>query len=533
MNINEKRQSIESGKTALGIELGSTRIKAVLIGMDFTPIASGTHDWENRMENGVWTYHMEDVWSGIQDAYAQLTQNIKKEYGIALTTVGCMGISGMMHGYLAFDKNANQLAEFRTWRNTMTEQAAAELTDLLGFNIPQRFSIAHLYQAILNKEEHVNKVSYLTTLSGYVHWKLTGLKVLGVGDASGMFPIDSENVNYQLSMVKQFDESVKERGVDLKLMDILPRVLNAGECAGRLTEEGARLLDPTGTLKPGIPLCPPEGDAGTGMVATNSVAVYTGNVSAGTSVFAMLVLAKELSKTYTEIDMVTTPDGKPVAMVHCNTCTSDLDAWVGMIGEAMSAAGFTFTKSQLYNLLYQKALEADKDCGGLINYNYYSGEPVTGVEGGRPLFVRRPDAKFTFANFARTQIYSTMATLKLGMDILTEKEGVCLKMLMGHGGLFKIPAVGQRLMAGALNVPVAVMDTAGEGGPWGMAILAAYMMYRAKGESLDAYLKEKVFTQAKVYIEQPDAEDREGFNRFLVQYKSGLAVEKAAVTVLK
>ena len=533
MNINEKRQCIESGKTALGIELGSTRIKAVLIGMDHAPIASGAHDWENRMENGVWTYHMEDVWSGIQAAYAQLAQNIKKEYDITLTMVGSIGISAMMHGYLAFDKDDNQLAEFRTWRNTMTEKAAEELTALLGFNVPQRFSIAHLYQAILNKEEHVSQIAFLTTLSGYVHWKLTGLKVLGVGDASGMFPIDSGNINYQLSMVKQFDETVKEYNLSFKLMDILPHVLNAGVQAGRLTEEGARLLDPTGELESGIPMCPPEGDAGTGMVATNSVASYTGNVSAGTSVFAMLVLAKELSKTYTEIDMVTTPDGKPVAMVHCNTCTSDLDAWVGMIGEALSAAGFTFTKSQLYNLLYQKALEGDKDCGGLINYNYYSGEPVTGVEGGRPLFVRRPDAKFTFANFARAQIYSTMATLKLGMDILTEKEGVCLKMLMGHGGLFKIPVVGQRLLAGALNVPVAVMDTAGEGGPWGMAILAAYMMYRAEGEQLDTYLKEKVFADARVYIEQPAAEDREGFYRFLEQYKSALPVEKAAVTALK
>jgi sugar (pentulose or hexulose) kinase len=444
-----------------------------------------------------------------------------------------MGISAMMHGYLAFDKEDNQLAQFRTWRNTITEEAAAELTDLFGFNVPQRFSIAHLYQAILNKEEHVSKIAYLTTLSGYVHWKLTGLKVLGVGDASGMFPIDSDSINYQLSMVNQFNEILKARRLNFKLTDILPHVLNAGENAGKLTAEGARLLDPTGMLKPGISMCPPEGDAGTGMVATNSVSVYTGNVSAGTSVFAMLVLAKQLSKTYTEIDMVTTPDGKPVAMVHCNTCTSDLDAWVGMMGEAMSGAGFVFTKSQLYNLFYQKALEADKDCGGLINYNYYSGEPVTGVEGGRPLFVRRPDAKFTFANFARTQIYSTMATLKLGMDILSEKEGVCLKMLMGHGGLFKTPVVGQKLMAGALNVPVAVMDTAGEGGPWGMAILAAYMMYRAKGESLDTYLKEKVFTQAKVYIQQPAAEDIAGFDRFLAQYKSGLAVEKAAVIALK
>ena len=533
MNINEKRQCIESGKTALGIELGSTRIKAVLIGMDHAPIASGAHDWENRMENGVWTYHMEDVWSGVQAAYAQLAQNIKNEYDITLTKVGSIGISAMMHGYLAFDKDDNQLAEFRTWRNTMTEKAAEELTALLGFNVPQRFSIAHLYQAILNKEEHVRQIAFLTTLSGYVHWKLTGLKVLGVGDASGMFPIDSGNINYQLSMVKQFDETVREYDLSFKLMDILPRVLNAGVQAGRLTEEGARLLDPTGELESGIPMCPPEGDAGTGMVATNSVAAYTGNVSAGTSVFAMLVLAKELSKTYTEIDMVTTPDGKPVAMVHSNNCTSDYDAWVGMIGEAMSAAGFTFTKSQLYNLLYQKALEGDKDCGGLINYNYYSGEPVTGVEGGRPLFVRRPDAKFTFANFARAQIYSTMATLKLGMDILTEKEGVFLRMLMGHGGLFKIPVVGQRLLAGALNVPVAVMDTAGEGGPWGMAILAAYMMYRAEGEQLDTYLKEKVFADARVYIEQPAAEDREGFYRFLEQYKSALPVEKAAVTALK
>ncbi|MBR4888069.1 MAG: FGGY-family carbohydrate kinase, partial [Clostridia bacterium] len=468
MNTNIKA-AIEAGKTALGIELGSTRIKAVLIGPDHNPIASGDHAWENRMEDGVWTYHLEDAWAGLQDAYRNLTKDVEEKYGTTLRTVGSMGFSGMMHGYLVFDENGEQLAPFRTWRNVMTEAAAVELTELFNFNIPLRWSISHLYQAMLNKEEHLPRVTFQTTLAGYVHWKLTGRKVLGVGEASGVFPIDSTTNDYDAGMMAKFNEKLAAAGLPYTLQDIFPTVLCAGEEAGTLTEEGAKLLDPTGTLQAGIPLCPPEGDAGTGMVATNSVSPRTGNVSAGTSVFSMVVLEKPLSKVYPEIDMATTPTGMPVAMVHGNTCTSELDAWVKMFGELLAAGGAQVSKSQLYELLYTKALEGDADCGGLVGFNYYAGEPVTKVDEGRPLFVRRPESPLTLANFMRTQLYSAMATLKVGMEIL-EEEQVAMDSLLGHGGLFKTKGVGQRLMAGALNVPVAVMETAGEGGPWGMSL---------------------------------------------------------------
>ena len=531
--LMERLEALQTERTALGIELGSTRIKAVLIGPDHTVLASGAHEWENRLENGCWTYPLDEVWAGVQAAYAKLAAAFAAQYGTPPTAVGAMGVSGMMHGYLPFSRNGAQLAPFRTWRNTTTGPAAAELTELFGFNIPQRWSAAHLYQAMLNGEGQVKDIAFLTTLAGYVHWRLTGEKVLGVGDASGMFPIDSAACDYDAAMVRRFNGLLQAHERAYRLEDILPRVLRAGEAAGVLTAEGAKLLDPTGTLRPGVPLCPPEGDAGTGMVATGSVAPRTGNVSAGTSVFAMAVLEKPLSRVYPEIDMVTTPAGAPVAMVHCNTCTSDLDAWVKLLGEMAGAAGAALSKQALYELFYKKALEGEADCGGLVNYNCYSGEPVAGLARGCPLFVRRPDARLNLANFARAQLYSAMATLKLGMDILLEGEGVPLDTLCGHGGLFKTPIVGQRLLAGALGVPVAVMETAGEGGPWGMAVLAAYMLNRRKGETLERYLADRVFAAAKGSIEPPQETDRAGFARFMERYKKGLAAEQAAAEALQ
>jgi sugar (pentulose or hexulose) kinase len=424
MDVMDQRvkEILLKGTTYLGIELGSTRIKAVLIDNHYAPIVSGSHDWENSLIDGVWTYNMNDVWAGIQDSFYKLATEVQNRYGVPLETTRAIGISAMMHGYLVFGENDTPLVPFRTWRNTLTEQAAAELTEKFAFNIPQRWSVAHLYQAIVNQEPHVRDITFLTTLAGYVHWKLTGKKVLGVGDASGMFPIDSETNKYNKRMIDQFNALINDFSFPWKLTDILPEVLNAGENAGNLTEEGVRLLDPTGRLKPGIPLCPPEGDAGTGMAATNSVAERTGNVSAGTSIFAMVVLEKELSKVYPEIDMVTTPEGKPVAMVHCNSCTSDLDAWIKMFGELIGLFHVDIKKTALYDALYFKALEGEADCGGLLSYNYYAGEPISGLEQGRPLFVRTPESKLTLANFMRTLLYATMGNLKLGMDILTEKR---------------------------------------------------------------------------------------------------------------
>lgn len=523
----------EQKSTTLGIELGSTRIKAVLAAPDGTVLAGGAHDWENRFEGGYWTYHLEDVWAGIQDAYRDLKRDYLEKYGEPLTEVGALGVSAMMHGYLPFDKDGSLLAPFRTWRNTTTQAAAEALTARFSFNIPQRWSIAHLYQAMLNGEEHVKDVAFLTTLAGYVHWQLTGEKVLGIGDASGIFPIDSTVLDYDAAMMASFDELLAENGLSYRLRDILPRVLCAGADAGILTPAGACLLDPEGTLPAGIPVCPPEGDAGTGMAATNSVAQRTGNVSAGTSVFAMVVLEKALKSVHPEIDMVTTPDGSPVAMVHCNTCTSDLDGWVKLLGEMAEAAGAPLTKNQLYTLFYQKALQGDADCGGLVNFNYFSGEPVTGVPDGRPLFVRRPDARLNLANFARAQLYACMATLKYGLDILFEQEQVTVDNLLGHGGLFKVPGVGQKLLAGALNVPVSVMQTAGEGGPWGMALLAGYRLHRAEGETLESYLRTRIFAGAEGNTVQPEEADRQGFAAFMENYIRCLAVEHAAVDALR
>lgn len=526
-------EAIINGKTVLGIEFGSTRIKAVLIGEDHTPIASGSHDWENEFENGVWTYSLEDIWNGLQDGYRKLSDEVFEKYNTPLLKIGAIGFSAMMHGYMAFDKDENLLVPFRTWRNTMTEEASQNLTKLFGFNIPQRWSIAHLYQAILNKEPHVSDIRYLSTLAGYVHWKLTGQKVLGVGEASGMFPIDSRVNDYDSGMVKLFDELIKTQNFEWKLLDILPKVLMAGEAAGILTEQGAKLLDPTGKLNAGIPLCPPEGDAGTGMVATNSVAERTGNVSAGTSVFAMIVMEKPLSKLYPEIDMVTTPTGKPVAMVHCNNCTSDLNAWIGLFQEFTSVLGVEIDQNKLFELLYQKALQGDADGGNLLAYNYLSGEHITHFEEGRPLFVRTPESRFTLANFMRVHLFSALGALKVGLDILFEQERVKVDQVLGHGGFFKTKDVGQKIMAAAMNVPVSVMETAGEGGAWGIALLASYMLNKTKAEPLEDYLSSKVFANQKGLTIAPDQKDVTGFAIFMDRYKMGLAIERAAVDSMK
>ncbi|MDR0448556.1 MAG: FGGY-family carbohydrate kinase [Treponema sp.] len=526
------KQAIIDGKTSLGIELGSTRIKAVLIGEDHAPIASGGHDWENQLVDGIWTYSLEDVWKGLQSSFRSLAEEVQSNYGTTLAKIGAIGISGMMHGYLVFDKDEKQLVFFRTWRNTITEKAATELSGKFNFAIPQRWSIAPLYQAILNKESHVKDIAYFTTLAGYVHYKLTGKKELGIGEASGMFPIDSTENHYHKKMLGIFNDLVGS-SYGWKLPDILPPIFNAGENAGTLTAEGAKLLDPSGTLQAGIPLCPPEGDAGTGMVATNSVAERTGNISAGTSIFAMIVLEKELSRVYPEIDMVTTPSGRPVAMAHCNNCTSDLDAWVKLFGEMADLAGTTIDKTTLYNILYYRALEADADGGGLLSYNYFSGEHVTGFEQGRPLFARTPESNFTLANFMRTLLFSAMASLKLGMNILTEKEKVLVDCLLGHGGFFKIKGVAQRLMAAALNVPVAVMESAGEGGAWGIALLAAYMQKKHAGETLESYLAGKVFAGNAGERIEPDPKDVQGFEIFIKRYTEGFAIERAAVDHLR
>ena len=513
-------------KTVLGIELGSTRIKAVLIDGKHIPIAQGDFEWENQLVNGVWTYSMDAVHSGLQTCFANLKADVKAKFGTELTTVGAIGVSAMMHGYLPFDKDGKQLAEFRTWRNTITGEAAEELTALFGFNIPQRWSIAHLYQAILNHEEHVKDIAFLTTLAGYIHWQLTGEKVMGVGEASGMFPIDSGKLDYDEIMVEKFKALT---GIELR--DILPKVLTAGESGGTLSEAGARFLDPTGTLQPGIPVAPCEGDAGTGMAATNSVRVRTGNVSAGTSDFAMIVTEKPLG-VHREIDMVTTPAGAPVAMVHCNNCTSDINAWVNLFAEYSELMGAPVNKGELFVKLFNKALEGDADCGGLMSFNYFSGEGVTDLDEGRPVFARTPTARFTLANFMRTHLLSALATLKIGLDILTQTEQVQIDKLYGHGGFFKTPGVGQRMLSAAVGAPVSVMETAGEGGPYGMALLGAYMLWKDKGETLEDYLDSKVFAGAKSTTLMAAEQDVAGFNVFLTRYKKALPMEKCATEVL-
>lgn len=522
------KNAIKNGSTSLGIEFGSTRIKAVLTDADNNPIASGSHDWENRLENGIWTYSLDDIWFGLQDCYRDLACDVREQYGEELTNVGAMGFSAMMHGYMPFGKDGKLLTPFRTWRNSITGQAAEELSGLFNFNIPERWSIAHLYQAVLNGEEHVSEITYLTTLAGYVHYMLTGEFVLGVGEASGMFPIDSETGNYDSNMLERFSELDAVKKYPWKINDILPKVLTAGESAGVLTADGAKLLDPTGKLQAGVSLCPPEGDAGTGMVATNSVTPRTGNVSAGTSVFAMIVLEKALKKAYPEIDIVTTPAGDNVAMVHVNNCTSDINAWVNIFREFAAEAGIEISTPKLYDLLYFKALEGDADCGGLLSYNYFSGENITHLTEGRPLFVRTPDSKFNLANMMRTHLYSALGTLKLGMDILAG-EDVKIDKMFGHGGLFKTKDVGQRFMAAALNTPVSLMETAGEGGAWGIAILASYMKNKEDGETLTDFLNNKVFKEGSVYTLEPVKADVDGFNAFAKRYKRGLPIEQSAV----
>ena len=532
MGTAEAKAAIIANKTALGIEFGSTRIKAVLVDDKNQPIASGAHEWENRYENGVWTYSLDDIWTGIQDCYQDMAKDVKAKYDIELESVGAFGVSAMMHGYMPFNKEGELLVPFRTWRNNITGEASEKLMVLFNYNIPQRWSIAHLYQAILNGEEHVPYVDFFTTLAGYVHWRLTGRKVLGVGDASGMFPIDIHTGDYDQAMIQKFDKLVADQNYRWNLRDILPRVLAAGEEAGVLTEEGASLLDPSGDLQAGIPLCPPEGDAGTGMVATNSVAKRTGNISAGTSIFAMVVLEKELSKVYPQIDLVTTPDGALVGMVHCNNCTSDINAWVNLFREFGEMYGLTFDMNDLFTKLYSVALKGDPDCGGMISYNYFSGEPVTGFDAGAPLFVRDAESKFTLANTMRMHLYSALAALKSGMDLMLKEEGVQVDQLFGHGGFFKTPVVGQRVMAAGMNAPITVMDTASEGGAWGIAVLAAFLAKKKDGQSLGEFLNEEIFAGNKGVKMDPMAEDVEGFEKFMEKYMKNLPAEKAAVEAL-
>jgi len=515
------KEKIKSGKTYLGIELGSTRIKACLVDDTYTPVASGSYDWENSFENGYWTYSLDSVHEGVKECFKNLSENVSDKYGVKLEAVGAIGISAMMHGYLAFDKDGKLLAPFRTWRNTTTEQAASELTKLFGFNIPQRWSISHLYQAMLNNEKHVSEISYITTLSGYVHYLLTGKRELGIGDASGMFPVSGNS--YDSEMLDKFSKLAD--GYDWDIRNILPEVKSAGEAGTVLSEEGAKFLDPTGTLKPGIPVCPPEGDAGTGMVATNSVAPKTGNVSAGTSIFAMLVLEKPLSSLYPQIDIVATPSGLPVAMVHCNNCCGELDSWVNMFDEFATLSGNPISKSDLYEMLYRNALTGDADCNGIVSYNYLSGEHVTEVSSGRPMCFRLPGNKMTLANFMKSQIYSAFATLSIGMETLFDTEKVSANQFLAHGGLFKVQGVAQQFLADALKTPVSVMSTAGEGGAWGMALLSAYMI-NGNGKTLGDWLNDEVFSSMDITTLNPDSNGASGFENYMKKYKIGLAAEK-------
>ncbi len=529
MGVNEAKAAIQNNKTALGIEFGSTRIKAVLVNDKNEPIASGSYDWENKYVNGVWTYDLEDIWKGLQGSYRNMAEDVEDKYGVELTSIGAFGVSAMMHGYMPFNKDGELMVPFRTWRNNITGEASGKLMELFHYNIPQRWSIAHLYQAILNGEEHVKDIDYITTLEAYIHWKLTGRRILGIGDAAGMFPVNSATKDYNEEMLQKFDGLVAPYGFPWKLREILPEVMVAGQEAGCLTEEGAKLLDVTGRLKAGIPMCPPEGDAGTGMVATNSVKQRTGNVSAGTSVFATIVLEKELSRAYTEIDMVATPAGDPAAMAHSNNCTSDLNAWVNVFKEFAEAMGMEVDMDKLFGTLYNKAMEGDADCGGLLSYCYFSGEHMTGFEEGCPLFVRSPKSKFTLANFMRNNLYTCLGAMRVGLNILTEKENVKIDKLLGHGGLFRTEGVGQQILADAVNAPVSVMSTAGEGGAWGIAVLASYMVNKEEGETLEHFLDEKVFAGNEGSTLGPKAEGVEGFHVFMERYLKGIPIERAAV----
>lgn len=521
---------IKNGYVSLGVEFGSTRIKAVLIDSKQTPIASGSYNWENKLIDGIWTYSLEDMWTGLQTAYRNLKSDVAKKYQLPLKKIGQIGFSAMMHGYMAFDKQGHLLVPFRTWRNTITGQAAKELSELFDFNIPERWSIAHLYQAILNKEEHVSNIAYLTTLAGYIHWQLTGEKVLGVGDASGMFPIDSETGDYNQEFLDLFAKKIEDYDLAWNLKDLLPKVLTSGVVAGILTEDGAKCLDPSGELEAGSKLCPPEGDAGTGMVATNSVAKRTGNVSAGTSIFAMIVLEKTLKRLHPEIDIVTTPVGDTVAMVHANNCSSDINAWVKLFQEFAGLCGKPISTTYIYPLLFNAALSGDKDCGGVLSYGYYSGESITNINEGRPALVRTPDSHFNVSNLMRSHILSAFSTLAIGMEILVDEEKIQIDKILGHGGIFKTPKVGQNLLSAAINSPVSVMETAGEGGAWGIALLADYMIHSE--QSLVDYLDHVVFADTDVKTVEPDIADVAGFKVYLEKYKKGLAVERAAVETI-
>ena len=527
------KETIIAGKAILGIEFGSTRIKAVLIDGENKPIAQGSHTWENQNVDGIWTYGIDRIWYGLQDCYADLRKNVIEQFDCEIEHLAGIGISAMMHGYMAFGQDDKILIPFRTWRNTNTGKAAAELSKLFNYNIPLRWSISHLYQCILEDMPHVKEITYLTTLAGYIHWRLTGKKVLGVGDASGMIPVDPKTKTYDAEMVRKFDELVAPKGYGWKLLDILPESLSAGEDAGTLTAHGAERLDISGHLKPGCPLCPPEGDAGTGMVATNAVKQRTGNVSAGTSSFSMIVLEKELSKPYECLDMVTTPDGSLVAMVHCNNCTSDINAWVKVFKEYAELLGVDQDTNTLYTRLFQIADKGDADCGGLISYNYISGEPITGCMDGRPLVLRSASDKLTLANFMRAHLYGAIAVLKFGNDILFKEENVKVDRITGHGGYFTTPVVGQKMLAAALNSPISVMETAGEGGAWGIALLAAYVVNNHQGLTLPEWLDDVVFAGNAGSSVDPNPADVEGFNVYIENYKACLPAEQAAVECKK
>jgi sugar (pentulose or hexulose) kinase len=531
--FTQESQAIVDRRTALGIELGSTRIKAVLIGPDHAPLAAGSSSWENQLVDGLWTYPLESVWTGLQDCYAALAAEVRNRHEVELSTVGTLGVSAMMHGYLAFDSDRNLLTPFRTWRNTNTGAAVERLGAAFEYNIPHRWSIAHLYQAVLDDEEHVGKIAHLTTLAGYVHWHLTGEQVLGIGDASGMFPIDASTGAYDATMIAAFEELVADRSLPWRLTDLLPAIHTAGEPAGVLTEAGARLLDPAGALQAGVPLCPPEGDAGTGMVATNSVAPRTGNVSAGTSIFAMVVLEQELTRVHEALDMVTTPAGDPVAMVHCNNGASELNAWAGLFTEFAHLLGAGTDTATVFEILFRAALQGEPDCGGLLAYNYLSGEPITGLEEGRPLFLRSPDSTFDLATFMRTHLFASLATLRIGLDVLLKDEGVRLDRMFAHGGLFTTKGVAQRFLAAAADTPISVGDTAAEGGAWGIAVLAAFVANRTPGQSLADYLSAEVFATTELVAVQPDPIDVAGFDTFMQRYITALPVQQAAIRYLR
>ena len=525
-------EKIRAGKTSLGIEFGSTRIKAVLIDDTYTTIAAGDYGWASHLEDGLWSYSQEEIWTGLQTAYAALAEDVENAYGEKLTRVGRIGFSAMMHGYLAFGKDGELLVPFRTWQNTNTSEAHEKLSELFQYNIPERWSIAHLYQAVLNNEEHIGKVDFFTTLAGDVHWKLTGKKVLGVGDASGMFPIDPTTHTYETEFIEKFNAIPEVAAQPWKLADLLPEPLVAGTPAGTLTEEGAKLLDPTGTLQPGITFAPPEGDAGTGMVATNSVRVRTGNVSAGTSIFAMVVLERKLERLHPEVDLVTTPAGDLAGMSHANNFTSDLNAWVGLFGQFAAAIGTPVDAGTLYGTLFRAAIadDVDSNCGGLINYPFRSGEFLAGLPEGRPLFARGPEARMSLGNFMRAQLFSAFSPVKIGMDVMTKDEGVAVDSLVGHGGIFTTPKVAQKILAAAFDTPIKVMSTAAEGGAWGMAVLADYLWHA--DQPLDEFLDARVFADAASTTENPDEGDVAGFEEFFDRFRKGLPIEHTAIQTI-